>query len=256
MRKELAQYAKDKGQGRPLAWVNSITIDNIDGESPGNLFGKVTARDRYGDIVLYDKPSSEAENITPGDYIPGLNLTARVIEASQPFSVELDLLDWDRISPNDQISKGGFEWQPSQGYDMIKETPVSGPNGLATVRWTVLQNARSATISVFLIKGGDVDAWGDGSFSTDGRSRIFYYRESNNYAKIPTSDQIPFAEAKVPVIVGSTLRVHIKLSAFTSSGKDEVVSGSLTFNATTRNWWDKQTIKGVNGDVRVDFTWD
>lgn len=148
----------DYPHGRVLVEVFWLRINNIDGEDPGDLYGTITAVDGQGSQYIFNWDRRDPYPIKPGNYalITG---PPECISAADSMTLNVDLWDYDALSPDDKIAQGKTSWSPydQKKYDSPVTWEISGDYGSATLYYVVLSNAAQAVVEVVLINGDGED---------------------------------------------------------------------------------------------------
>ncbi|KAM0664435.1 hypothetical protein ACQRIU_007017 [Beauveria bassiana] len=245
--------------GRPLAEILWVKIDNIDDENPGNLFGTITATDGLSSQYVYNVDSGNRQDVYPHGQV-ALTGPSRAISAAGSFVIDLDLKDFDYLSPNDEISQGQISWNvydPSNMYDEPLQKSIAVSYGQATVDYVVMSNAAEALVEVVLIDGDD-----ENPANVYGYVKVYskfvereLFRKENDYIDVRPGENIPLSRAVMAVPMDSTLRVFAVLGDYDSlSPNDNIARGSVEFKPQVLQST-KQTITGDYGKVEVRITW-
>lgn len=258
----------DEGQcflGLPLVEVFSVSIDNIDGEDPGQLYGTITVDDGLNIEYIYNRTSSNPESIKPGQNA-SLTGPSQSILAIGNFTIKLLLTDKDTWSWDDEIINKDISWDASEignVYDKPIFQELVGKNGSVTVNYAVLRNAVAARITVTLEQGGEstpnvygqvhahYDNWEDPKTTC-----LLFNRSSDHYVDVRRWQAIPLLRSVVAVPLNGSLIVKASLYDHdTFSGDDEIAKGAVEFPAQMSGTSFKQ-IQGEDGNyVTVTVYW-
>ncbi|RCI13127.1 hypothetical protein L249_1281 [Ophiocordyceps polyrhachis-furcata BCC 54312] len=236
---------------RALGQVIDVRINNIDGESYGELYGKITVRDPVGEMTLYDVARGSAQESSPGSLVR-LSDGKRVIEGSNPFSIDVRLWDRDRISADDLISNGTIEWSLDGPHNQIFSTEVPGTYGSATIRWTVLKFASAANIQVVLINGdgeSPANIFGSCQLKTETVARTWFDVKEGGQSDVYKGNVI--TETSVAVAADTFVEITVNIwDHDVISEPDSVAKGTVAFYPDPGKTARKR-VKGDNGEVEV-----
>ncbi|RDA83883.1 hypothetical protein CP532_3376 [Ophiocordyceps camponoti-leonardi (nom. inval.)] len=242
---------------RPLGQVVSVRINNIDNESPGELYGRITVDDQAGYLDIYNVERRFAQFMHPGGMVALTD--ARVIEASAPFTISVELWDKDNMSSDDLISKGEINWAMlGYNYNKVFSADVSAAYGSATVKWLVIRHAIVATIKVTLINGDDeypVNVYGTCTFKTRYVERKWFDVDPIDNFDVYPGSVIHGTEVQVPVSYDDVLGIHLDLWDSDSLSPDDNISGGVTFLVPNPGTTDKRRIMGRKGEAEVEVKW-
>ncbi|KAH8484358.1 hypothetical protein H0E87_028712 [Populus deltoides] len=257
----------DEGQcflGLPLVEVFSVSIDNIDGEDPGQLYGTITVDDGLNIEYIYNRTSSNPESIKPGQNA-SLTGPSQSILAVGNFTIKLLLTDKDTWSWDDEIINKDISWDASEignVYDKPIFQELVGKNGSVTVNYAVLRNAVAARITVTLEQGGEstpnvygqvyahYDNWEDPKTTC-----LLFNRSSDDYVDVRRWQAIPLLRSVVAVPLNGSLIVKASLYDYdTFSGDDEIAkrrcrvpSSNVRYilQANSRRRWELRNSDGL-----------
>ena len=117
-----------------------MRINNIDGESPGNLYGTIAVDDSVGNQSIWSRDQNHYININPGEDIL-IEGPSRALSSADEFYINLDLWDYDSLSSDDPIAKGSIAFNPLDyytEYDVVKHREVTADNGSVTVSYMAI----------------------------------------------------------------------------------------------------------------------
>lgn len=124
----------DYPNGRVLVEVFWLRINNIDDEDPGDLYGTITAVDGQGSQYVFNRDRSNPYPIKPDNYalITG---PPECISADDSMTLNVDLWDYDALSPDDKIAQGKSSWNlyARNKYDSPVTWEISSDCGSATL---------------------------------------------------------------------------------------------------------------------------
>ncbi|KAM7473124.1 hypothetical protein LguiB_020367 [Lonicera macranthoides] len=266
--RRLPRMTSDEGQcflGLPLVEVFSVRIDKIDGEDPGQLYGTITVNDGLNIEYIYDRTSSDPEDIKPGENA-SLKGPSQSMLAIGKFTIKLLLTDKDKFSWDDEIISEDISWDASEignVYDKHICKKLDGKNGSVTVNYAVLRNAVAARITVTMEEGGEstanvygqvnahYDNWEDPNTTC-----LLFNRSSGDYVDVRRWQTIPLLRSVVAVPLNGSLIVKASLYDYdTLSGDDEIAKGSVEFPAQMSGTSFKE-IRGEDGNwVTVTVYW-
>ncbi|KAJ8517397.1 hypothetical protein ONZ45_g5404 [Pleurotus djamor] len=247
-------------EGQPLLEVFHVRIKNIDGEDPGDLYGDVRVLDSVGSESLWSRAKHDHVDIKPGEDIT-LEGPRRPLSAADEFIIELDLWDYDKLSPDDAIAQGNIQFAPFDyytQYDVEKTHQISGKYGSAEVSYMAMSDGLYATIKVILINGDNenpANVYGDITTNNGyGESRLFH-KLRDQYIDVSPRHEIPLSRTIVAVPTQASLVVNAKLWDQDSlSPDDEIAAGSAEFYPLYKQS-ESQRIKGKYGEIEVQVTW-
>ncbi|KAM3451969.1 hypothetical protein NHJ6243_009471 [Beauveria neobassiana] len=246
---------------RPLAEILWVMINDIDGESPGDLFGSIHATDDLGLQVIYNVAKDDSVSVEPRDMID--LRTSRPLAANGDFIIDLDLWDRDRDpSPHDQVSKGHISWKAhdqTNEYDTPIQKEISGEYGKATVDYIVMSSATKAVIQVIMLDGDGekpADVFGRVRVSSRFVQRDLFNKESGNSIEVYPDTVIPLSRAIMAVPMLDTLKIHVDLWDHDSdwSPNDQIAYGVEEFRPQLSSS-EKRQVSGEYGKVEVSVAW-
>ncbi|RDA93500.1 hypothetical protein CP533_4018 [Ophiocordyceps camponoti-saundersi (nom. inval.)] len=246
-----------KNRIRELALVVDVRINNIDNEDPGELYGSITVIDPVGARTIYDIPRESAQDISPGGLMK-LSDGERVIEASEPFSIRVNLWDRDRVSSDDLISEGLILWRLDDPHNQIFSTELSGDAGSATIRWAVLGSAVAASIKVILIDGdgeSPANIYGTCDLKTEYLQRTWFKVKKDGNFEVYPGNLITGTETTVAVGIDDILQIRVDIWDYdTFSSPDAVARGMINFYPNPAKIETKR-VKGDRGEVEIEVSW-
>ncbi|KAM3522857.1 hypothetical protein MY4038_008438 [Beauveria bassiana] len=246
---------------RPLAEILWVMINDIDGESPGDLFGSIHATDDLGLQVIYNVEKADSVSVEPRDMID--LRTSRPLVANGDFIIDLDLWDRDRDpSPHDQVSKGQISWKAhdqTNEYDVPIQKEISGEYGKATVDYIVMSSATKVVIQVIMLDGDGekpADVFGRVRVSSRFVQRDLFNKESGNSIEVYPDTVIPLSRAIMAVPMLDTLKIHVDLWDHDSdwSPNDQIAYGVEEFRPQLSGS-EKRQVSGEYGKVEVSVAW-
>ncbi|RYP43057.1 hypothetical protein DL770_011851 [Monosporascus sp. CRB-9-2] len=259
--REVAAPWSDYPRGRALAEIFWVRMENIDGEDPGELYGKISANDALGEQLLYNRERDGYQKISPGQHAT-LQGPPRCILATDSFSITLDL--WDRdadASPDDKIAQEKMSWNPydvTNTYDQPVGRRIDGQYGWVTMNYVVLSNAAQALVEVILINGDDEDpcnVYGTIIAKNGfGHTELFASPSGSRFDVRPNT-AIPLFKNTVAVPINKTLAIEAALYDWDSlSADDEIAGGTIEFNVELFKSF-SGTIRGKSGEISVRVSW-
>ncbi|KAF5338540.1 hypothetical protein D9757_015426 [Collybiopsis confluens] len=228
-------------QGQPLLEIFSVTVNNIDGENPGDLYGTITVTDSAG-----------TENIWG---------PSRPLYAADEFYIDVDLFDYDSVSSNESIAKGTISFNAYDYYatsDVLHHDQVSGDHGSVSVSYMAITDALYAQISVILINGDNenpADVYGRITGNNGFATFALFGKASNESVSVKPQDPIPLSRAIVAVPTDQKLEINVLLWDHDSTNPDdEIANGFANFSPLYKQSA-SDTIKGVYGSIQVRVSW-
>ncbi|CAH0002474.1 unnamed protein product [Clonostachys byssicola] len=247
-------------QGQPLLEIFHVRINNIDSEDPGQLYGTVRVVDSIGTASIWARAQHDYISIKPGDLVL-LEGPDRALTAADELSIQLDLWDYDSLSPDDAIAQGTVQFNPFDyytQYDSTQNRQVNGEYGSVDVSYVAMSDALYAQITVVLINGDDEDpanVYGDIYTNNGyGHSQLFQ-KGRKEYVNVSPLSRIPLVRGIVAVPTDGSLVITANLWDYDSlSPDDEIAAGEANFDPLYRKSENKQ-INGAYGKVDVQVTW-
>ncbi|XP_021717712.1 uncharacterized protein LOC110685488 [Chenopodium quinoa] len=85
----------------------SVKLINGDGEDPAQVYGSITGRFGISNqFSLFNRPQSQRIDVRPGEFIPLSQPSVNVPEAADAMEITAYLMDYDTLSPDDEIANG------------------------------------------------------------------------------------------------------------------------------------------------------
>ncbi|KAF5378695.1 hypothetical protein D9757_010788 [Collybiopsis confluens] len=247
-------------QGQPLLEIFSVTVNNIDGENPGDLYGTITVTDSAGTENIWVRTQQNHISIKPGDTIP-LEGPSRPLYAADEFYIDVDLFDYDSVSSNESIAKGTISFNAYDYYatsDVLHHDQVSGDHGSVSVSYMAITDALYAQISVILINGDNenpADVYGRITGNNGFATFALFGKASNESVSVKPQDPIPLSRAIVAVPTDQKLEINVLLWDHDSTNPDdEIANGFANFSPLYKQSA-SDTIKGVYGSIQVRVSW-
>ncbi|KAK2591692.1 hypothetical protein QQS21_010604 [Conoideocrella luteorostrata] len=249
-----------KPKPRPLVEILWVTINDIDGEDPGDLYGKITASDDLGSQAIFNVDMAEPVSASPGDQVT-LH-SCRPLVADRNFLIDMDLWDHDSDwSPNDEVSRGAISWvatNPNNEYDKIVHGEIKGTYGKATVGYVVVGSAVKAEVNVVLIDGDGedpVDVFGKISVSSLFVHRYLFDMEGSDNIQIRPGNAIPLSRASMAIAMYDSLQISFDLWDHDSLSPDDPIGQGIVEFYPQLSGSNEKLVKGEYGAVRVSVTW-
>ncbi|KAM3429401.1 hypothetical protein MY4824_008292 [Beauveria thailandica] len=245
--------------GRPLAEVFWVRVDNIDDENPGDLYGSIIATDVQGKEVIYKKARGDSEEIRPREQV-FLTGPHRAISAAGAFTIDVDLTDKDRdASPDDQVSFGRASWTPSDRHNVLYEARITGEYGSATVAYVAMDKAAQADIEVILINGDEenpADIFGTITASTRFGQRHLFNKASNVHIEIRPGQKLPLQRSTLAVPMDDKLVFDVNVWDHDAdwSPNDQVAKGKVELVPQV-GLSIKRVVTGEFGKIQIRVTW-
>ncbi|KAM0246380.1 hypothetical protein ACHAQJ_010251 [Trichoderma viride] len=247
-------------QGQPLLEILYVRINSIDGESPGQLYGTVTVTDSARMHSIWERKQHDRIEIYEKDNIL-LEGPSRPLSAADEFYIQLDLWDYDSLSPDDSIAKGTIVFNPRNSlakYDVVKIHEVTGDYGSATVGYVAITDGLYAQISVVMIDGdgeNPADVYGELTVNNGHGQSDLFRKTSSQHVDVRPQQEIPLLRTVVAVPTTGTLHVHANLWDHDAvSSDDEIAFGIVEFQPLYRQS-QRKAITGEYGKVEVRVTW-
>lgn len=247
-------------QGQQLLEIFYVRVNNIDDEDPGQLYGSVIVTDSIGVENIWSRGHHSYVNTKPGQDIL-LEGPSRALSSSDEFYINIDLWDYDTLSPDDSIAQGRIIFNPSDYFtehDVVKIRDVHGHYGSVTISYMVMTDGLYASIEVILINGDNEDpanVFGEIVVNNGhGQSELFR-KASNEYVDVSPLSPIPLSRSVVAVPTTDKLLVNAELWDYdTISANDEIARGSVEFTPRYKQS-ESLEISGAYGKVEVRVTW-
>lgn len=260
--------ADDGYEGRALLEVFAVIVNNIDGESPGDLYGTIRVTDGLLSQYIYNRERGNYESIYPNGKATLTGPTQSCVSALDGFIIEVALMDKDAdLSPDDEVSKGEIAWSVydiyTNVYDKTLFEKIDGSYGSVNVVYGILSNAVQAYVEVTMINGDGedpADVYGSilaGNNDPEvGKQEIaLFQRGSGDYIGVGKGALIPLSRSIVAVPLKSELIIRADLFDYdTLSSDDEIAKGSLNFPAKLAGEVEG-FISGEYGQIKVKVTW-
>ncbi|OAQ97287.1 hypothetical protein LLEC1_00043 [Akanthomyces lecanii] len=245
--------------GRELAEVFWVRIDNIDGEKPGDLYGSITATDDQGKQELYKKDRANYDSIQPGEkaFLIG---PPRSISAAGGFTIDLSLSDKDSDpSPDDEVSYGKVSWKHGDAHDAVQETKVPGKYGEATVNYVVMSKAAQAQIDIVLINGDKekpADIYGTILAATKFGQHQLFKKADSEHIDISPGQKFPLERSTMAVPMDGNLAFDVDVwdYDFDPSPNDQVAKENVELIPKIGTS-SKKLVNGKYGQVEISVTW-
>ncbi|KAI1138676.1 ribosome-inactivating protein [Hypoxylon sp. FL0543] len=251
----------DYPRGRPLVEIFWIRLENIDGENPGELYGKIWVGSAMAEQWLFFRERECYQELGPGGHL-FLQGPQKAILASDPFSITVNL--WDRdtdASPDDKIAQEVFEWNPydvTNVYDQAIGRRIDGQYGWITMNYMVLSNAAEARLEVIMNNGDDEDpanVYGTIVARTGAGDTNVFDRAKAERMDVSPGAVIALNRYAVAVPMDKELTIQATLWDWDSlSADDEIANGSATF-AIDLNKSASASIRGQSGEITVRVSW-
>ncbi|KJZ79114.1 hypothetical protein HIM_01265 [Hirsutella minnesotensis 3608] len=245
--------------GQTLAEIVAVPVNDIDGENPGQLCGTIKATDALGVVDIFNRASGNAQEVGP--HGAATLLETRALSGADDFSIAVDLMDHDTLSPDDEIAKGNVYWpafDPTVSRDTIRRKQVRGQNGAVTVEYVVMNRAAEASISVVLINGdGEDPAQVYGKIFAQTRYRRYTLLDETEAREVRVQQAIPLVQRPIPVPVSVDDKLVLDFDLWDHdniSPDDQIAKGGVElqpqlFQSVARR------VRGQNGAVELRLTW-
>lgn len=253
--------------GRPLVEVLSVRMNNINNESPGDLYGTIVVTDDQGPQHLYNRAQADHENIWAGNDV-ALTGPSRAISAAKGFVIDLDLADYDGGSADDEVSKGEVRWD---AHDAADATPcetlisreVDADSGSVTVNYVIMDAAAAASVEIILQNADDEnrpDVYGHITASTRFGRRDLFRKSQGQYVRMLPNSAFDLARPVMAVPMDDILSVNVTLMEHDKGlfgffrKEDEIAKRQVEFwpefNTSAR-----RIVTGNKGSIEIRVTW-
>lgn len=248
--------------GRPLVEVFSVQCTSLSRGSSAEAYGSIIATDAMRGYDLFRHQQTDYQKISVNDKLK-LTGPERAISAAGDFNFNFDVLDYDVLTRDDQISVGVTGWNaydPTNVLDTVRTDTVSGRDGALAISYVVLSNAAEAQIELILINGDDEDpanvyGWVFADSSAYDAQIDLLHTSNAQTAKVSPGQPIPLARSNLAVPMDARLYIHVNLFDHDSlSADDEIASGSWVF-APQLFQSQSFNINGEYGQVQVRVSW-
>lgn len=250
--------------GRPLVEIFAVKVKNIDGETPGDLYGRISVTDALKSQVLYSVPRNEHQSIGPNDDVP-LTGPSRSISAADDFKVDFDLMDQDfDPSPDDQVSRGRVTfhvYDPFNEFDKVIENTIWGKYGHVAMNYVIMSNAAEAMVEVILINGDDehpADVYGTINAKTPHGQRKMFGRSAGGRVRTNPGEKVWLTRPAIAVPLDGKLVLDIDLKDHDRlpdiSPDDQIALGTVEW-VPQPGHSDKKRVKAAHGEIEVRVTW-
>ncbi|KAL6639078.1 hypothetical protein ACP70R_022808 [Stipagrostis hirtigluma subsp. patula] len=255
--------------GLTLLEVQGVKVQNIDGEHPGQLYGVIAATDGFFSFDMYRRQKENPQKVYPGGWAD-ITWPRRVFAGTDSFVLDVNLKDYDRFSPDDEVASGQVMWNPRDAlrryYDTTIKKVIRGQYGSAEVHYAVLTDAVVAELKIVLESGdgeGNPDVYGTIAATTTMASgeqlKLWpFKRERGNCLSVPIHTAIPLQRTVISAPLCSELHISADLWDMDHlpdpSPDDQIVKGSVSFTPHYSGE-PRKVIDGPNGKVTVIVTW-
>ncbi|KMS95649.1 hypothetical protein BVRB_006240 [Beta vulgaris subsp. vulgaris] len=107
----------------------SVKLINGDGEDPADVYGRIAGRFGIGsEFVLFDKSQSQRIEVRPEEFIPLERDEVVVPAEASELEITAHLMDYDTISPDDEIANGKAVFLVKSAGQSDKK-PIAGQYG-------------------------------------------------------------------------------------------------------------------------------
>ncbi|XP_017257478.2 uncharacterized protein LOC108226993 [Daucus carota subsp. sativus] len=261
----------DEYAGRALLEVFEVIVNDIDGESPGDLYGKITVTDGLLSQYIYNQDRDHSESVYPNEKATLTGPTQSCVSALDNIIIDVDLMDKDQdLSPDDQVSKGEISWSVydihTNAYNKPLVETIYGTYGSVSVVYAVFSDAVQAFVEVTMINGDDedpADVYG-GIFASNshpnfqGKESVLFHRERNDVVEVKEGAKIPLSRSIVAVPLDSQLVIRADLvdrDTTIFNPDDEIAKGTRSFPAKLSG--DVYGyINGQYGQIKIKVTWN
>ncbi|XP_021717713.1 uncharacterized protein LOC110731086 [Chenopodium quinoa] len=114
----------------------SVKLINGDGEDPAQVYGSITGRFGISNqFSLFNRPQSQRIDVRPGEFIPLSQPSVNVPEAADAMEITAYLMDYDTLSPDDEIANGTVTFLV-RGPGVEEKQPINGKYGSIEVNVT------------------------------------------------------------------------------------------------------------------------
>uniref|UniRef100_A0A803LJ85 DUF6598 domain-containing protein n=1 Tax=Chenopodium quinoa TaxID=63459 RepID=A0A803LJ85_CHEQI len=116
----------------------SVKLINGDGEDPADVYGNINGRFGIGSqFSLFNKQQSQRIEVRPGEFIPLSRSDVNVPEEAREMEIEAYLMDYDSVSPDDEIANGKAVFLVKASGESDKKT-ITGKYGSIEVNFLVV----------------------------------------------------------------------------------------------------------------------
>lgn len=260
--------ADDEYEGRALLEVFAVIVNNIDGESPGDLYGTIKVTDGLFSQYIYNRERGNSESVYPNGKATLTGPTQSCVSALDDIIIQVALMDKDADpSPDDEVSNGEIAWSVynvyTNVYDKTLFEKIDGTYGSVNVVYGVLSNAVQAYVEVIMINGDKedpADVYGSilagNNHPEFGKQEIVLFRrDSDDYIEVGEGAVIPLLRSIVAVPLNSELIIRADLLDHDKlSPDDEIANGTKNFPAKLSGEV-QDYISGQYGQIKVKVTW-
>ncbi|QPH02621.1 hypothetical protein C2857_006835 [Epichloe festucae Fl1] len=248
--------------GRPLVEVFSIRCTSLSRGSSAEAYGSIVATDALRGYGLFQRGQTDYQQISVNDKLK-LTGPERAISAAGDFDFNFNVLDYDVLTRDDQISVGVTGWNaydPTNVFDTVKTDTVSGKDGALAINYVVLSNAAKAQIELVLING-------DGEDPANVYGLVFAQSSAydipidlfrNSVAervKVSPGQPIPLQRTNLAVSMGERLYITIKLFDHDSLSADDEISSGVLLSVPQLFTSMSSNIAGEHGMVEARVSW-
>lgn len=255
----MAEFTGELYIEQPLVEVFYVSVDDIYGEKPGNLYGTITINYSHGSEIIYNRTRDDYESIYPGQNVLLIG-PARAIFAYDSFSIDVDLKDKDAgLDPDDEVSRRQIGWNvynTTNSYDEFISRKIDCQFGSVTVNYAVLSDAAVAKVEVTLIDGdgeSPADVYGRIVALNGINESMLFRREKNERMDVRSGQLIPLSRSVVAVPLDGSLKVLVELYDYDND--DEIAKGIAVFPAGLSPP-SENSISGKQGKIGVKVSWN
>ncbi|XP_017256360.1 uncharacterized protein LOC108225919 [Daucus carota subsp. sativus] len=203
--------------GRALLEVFEVIVNDMDEESKGDMYGKITVTDGLLSQYIYDRDGDHTELVNPKQKATLTGPTQSCFSALDNIIIAADLMDKDKYSGSDQVSKGEISWSvydiPTNVYDKPLVENIHGIYGSVNVVYGVFSNAVQAFVEVIILRGehkNPADVYGSifaGNNHPDFKDQeiVLFHRERDDVVQVREGAVIPLSRSIVAVPLDSKL---------------------------------------------------
>lgn len=246
-------------QPPPSLLVDSVRVDEADGEAISDIYGTVRMRATGGEwVTLFDRP--EHQEFGTGNLLP--LQTYDPVRGGQGYEIAADLWDYDVISANDQVAQGSIIWTPDQGQGTFTKS-ITGQYGRITVIYRVASFKLKLTVDKAKVVNADDEdpAQVFGSIVMECGDRWLWAFSHSRYGGViegvHPGDYLPL-DATNRHTCGSTLELSVGLydydgqTAFTPD--DLFADGTFSFTMDSPNGTTTTNVPGPWGSADITYT--
>ncbi|KAK3137471.1 hypothetical protein QOZ80_5BG0452730 [Eleusine coracana subsp. coracana] len=226
--------------GITLLEVVEVIVLDIDGETPGDLYGMITVTDGFGPQIIFERDWWTIQSVHPGEQA--------------------------KLTGPGRAVNGEVVWSPLDAtrddYDKLHSTVVTGERGKVELRYAIMTDAAVATVEVVLLQSSESSPNVYGTVTTtvnldddDGTAVTVKLMDRDNTESVDVErgSAIPLMRKAVAVPLSSELQVSLDLWDRNLIFADEQIANGAAMFQPLLTGGESQEVD--NGRVKVRVNW-